>query len=129
MTTTAVAVGGGGPTPVVMAFTPQSVTINAGQTVVWTNPTVVPEPHTVYSKLYDKVNSSKQSCYLKRTEILVSGSRHHMPRMLRSFLHIRLFVSPLQKTIIPLQPSTAPFIGIQQQQQQQQLLLLLLLLL
>lgn len=46
-TTTEVAVGGGGPTPVVMAFTPQNVTINAGQTVVWTNPTVVPEPHTV----------------------------------------------------------------------------------
>lgn len=46
-TTTEVEVGGGGPTPVVMAFTPQNVTINAGQTVVWTNPTVVPEPHTV----------------------------------------------------------------------------------
>ncbi len=46
-TTTKVEVGGGGPTPVVMAFTPQNVTINAGQTVVWTNPTVVPEPHTV----------------------------------------------------------------------------------
>jgi plastocyanin len=46
-TTTAVAVGGGGPSPVVMAFTPQDVTINAGETVIWTNPTVVPEPHTV----------------------------------------------------------------------------------
>ena len=45
--TTAVAVGGGGPTPIVMAFTPQNITINAGQTVVWTNPTAVPEPHTV----------------------------------------------------------------------------------
>ena len=44
---TAVAAGGGGPTPIVMAFTPQNITINAGQTVVWTNPTVVPEPHTV----------------------------------------------------------------------------------
>ncbi len=46
-TTTEVAVGGGGPSPIVMAFTPQNITINAGQTVVWTNPTVVPEPHTV----------------------------------------------------------------------------------
>jgi plastocyanin len=45
--TTTVEVGGGGPTPIVMAFTPQNVTINVGQTVVWTNPTVVPEPHTV----------------------------------------------------------------------------------
>ena len=29
------------------AYDPQNVTINAGQTVVWTNPTVVSEPHTV----------------------------------------------------------------------------------
>ena len=28
-------------------FTPQNVTINAGETVVWINPTVVGEPHTV----------------------------------------------------------------------------------
>ena len=46
-TTTAVAVGGGGPAQVTMWFTPQNVTINVGQTAVWTNPTVVPEPHTV----------------------------------------------------------------------------------
>jgi plastocyanin len=45
--TITVEVGGGGPTPIVMAFTPQNITINAGQTVTWTNPTVVPEPHTV----------------------------------------------------------------------------------
>jgi plastocyanin len=32
---------------VLTAFDPQNVTINAGQTVVWTNPTVVSEPHTV----------------------------------------------------------------------------------
>jgi plastocyanin len=46
-TTTAVAAGGGGPESVLIAFIPQNVTINAGQTVVWTNPMVVPEPHTV----------------------------------------------------------------------------------
>src|ERR671924_709816 len=46
-TTTTVEAGGGGPESVVTWFTPQNVTINAGETVVWINPTVVPEPHTV----------------------------------------------------------------------------------
>ncbi|HEY9407299.1 MAG TPA: hypothetical protein VIP53_07625, partial [Nitrososphaera sp.] len=48
-TTTAITVdaGGGGPESVVTWFTPQNVTINAGETVIWTNPTVVGEPHTV----------------------------------------------------------------------------------
>jgi len=45
--TTAVAAGTGGPESVLISFAPQNVTINAGQTVIWTNPTVVPEPHTV----------------------------------------------------------------------------------
>jgi plastocyanin len=42
-----VAAGGGGPESVLIAYDPQNVTINAGQTIVWTNPTVVGEPHTV----------------------------------------------------------------------------------
>ena len=46
-TTTAVAAGSGGPESVLISFSPQNVAINVGQTVVWTNPTVVPEPHTV----------------------------------------------------------------------------------
>jgi plastocyanin len=46
-TATTVDAGGGGPESVVTWFTPQNVTINAGETVVWINPTVVGEPHTV----------------------------------------------------------------------------------
>jgi plastocyanin len=46
-TTTTVDAGGGGPESVVTWFIPQNVTINAGETVVWINPTVVSEPHTV----------------------------------------------------------------------------------
>jgi plastocyanin len=46
-TATRVDAGGGGPESVVTWFTPQNVTINAGETVVWINPTVVGEPHTV----------------------------------------------------------------------------------
>jgi plastocyanin len=46
-TTTTVEAGGGGPESMVTWFTPQNVTINAGETVVWINPTVVGEPHTV----------------------------------------------------------------------------------
>jgi plastocyanin len=42
-----VATGAGGPESVLIAYEPQNVTINVGQTVVWTNPTVVGEPHTV----------------------------------------------------------------------------------
>src|ERR671931_2166531 len=45
--TTTVAAGGGGPESVLVSFIPQNVTINVGQTVVWKNPTVVSEPHTV----------------------------------------------------------------------------------
>jgi plastocyanin len=45
--TATVAAGSGGPESVLISFAPQNVTINAGQTVIWTNPTVVPEPHTV----------------------------------------------------------------------------------
>ena len=32
---------------VLISFSPQNVAINVDQTVVWTNPTVAPEPHTV----------------------------------------------------------------------------------
>jgi plastocyanin len=46
-TTTVVAAGSGGPESVLISFSPQNVAISVGQTVVWTNPTVVPEPHTV----------------------------------------------------------------------------------
>jgi plastocyanin len=42
-----VAAGDGGPESVLIAFVPQNVTIDAGETVIWTNPTVVGEPHTV----------------------------------------------------------------------------------
>jgi plastocyanin len=45
--TTMVAAGDGGPESVLIAFIPKNVTIDAGETVVWTNPTVVGEPHTV----------------------------------------------------------------------------------
>ena len=46
-TRTTVEAGGGGPETVVTWFNPQNVTINAGETVIWINPTVVGEPHTV----------------------------------------------------------------------------------
>jgi plastocyanin len=42
-----VAAGGGGPISVVTWFVPQNVSISAGETVTWVNPTVVGEPHTV----------------------------------------------------------------------------------
>ena len=42
-----VAAGGGGPVSVVTWFVPQNVSISAGETVTWINPTVVGEPHTV----------------------------------------------------------------------------------
>src|SRR5215210_8077691 len=45
--TATVAAGSGGPESVLISFAPQNVTINVGQTVIWTNPTAVPEPHTV----------------------------------------------------------------------------------
>ncbi len=42
-----VAAGGGGPVAPVTWFIPQNVSISAGETVTWINPTVVSEPHTV----------------------------------------------------------------------------------
>jgi plastocyanin len=42
-----VAAGGGGPISIVNWFVPQNVSISAGETVTWVNPTVVAEPHTV----------------------------------------------------------------------------------
>jgi plastocyanin len=45
--TRTVAAGGGGPVSVLTWFIPQNVSISAGETVTWVNPTVVGEPHTV----------------------------------------------------------------------------------
>jgi plastocyanin len=45
--TRTVAAGGGGPVSVLTWFVPQNVSISAGETVTWVNPTVVGEPHTV----------------------------------------------------------------------------------
>ncbi len=42
-----VAAGGGGPVAPVTWFIPQNISISAGETVTWVNPTVVGEPHTV----------------------------------------------------------------------------------
>jgi plastocyanin len=42
-----VAAGGGGPVSVLTWFVPQNISIRAGETVTWVNPTVVGEPHTV----------------------------------------------------------------------------------
>jgi plastocyanin len=42
-----VVTGGGGPVAPVTWFIPQNVSISAGETVTWVNPTVVSEPHTV----------------------------------------------------------------------------------
>src|SRR5919202_1457864 len=45
--TTKVAAGGEGPRSVVTWFVPQNVSVRVGDTVIWTNPTTVAEPHTV----------------------------------------------------------------------------------
>ena len=45
--TRTVVTGGGGPVAPVTWFIPQNVSISAGETVTWVNPTVVSEPHTV----------------------------------------------------------------------------------
>jgi plastocyanin len=45
--TRTVAAGGGGPVSVVTWFVPQNVSISAGETVTWVNPSLVSEPHTV----------------------------------------------------------------------------------
>jgi plastocyanin len=45
--TRTVAAGGGGPVAPVTWFIPQNISISAGETVTWINPTVVSEPHTV----------------------------------------------------------------------------------
>lgn len=46
-TSTVVEVGGGNATMTLSGFLPQTVEINAGESVTWINPTQVPEPHTV----------------------------------------------------------------------------------
>jgi plastocyanin len=45
--TRTVAAGGGGPLAVVTWFVPQNISISAGETVTWVNPSLVSEPHTV----------------------------------------------------------------------------------
>ena len=45
--TRTVAAGGGGPVSVVTWFVPQNISISAGETVTWVNPSLVAEPHTV----------------------------------------------------------------------------------
>jgi plastocyanin len=45
--TRTVAAGGGGPISVVTWFVPQNISISAGETVTWVNPSLVSEPHTV----------------------------------------------------------------------------------
>ena len=45
--TRTVAVGGGGPVSVVTWFVPQNISISAGETVTWVNPSLVAEPHSV----------------------------------------------------------------------------------
>jgi plastocyanin len=45
--TRTVAAGGGGPISVVTWFVPQNISITAGETVTWVNPSLVSEPHTV----------------------------------------------------------------------------------
>ncbi len=45
--TRTVAAGGGGPVSVLTWFVPQNISISAGESVTWINPTVVGEPHTV----------------------------------------------------------------------------------
>ena len=42
-----VAAGGGNASNPLSAFSPQTVEISAGESVTWTNPSKVPEPHTV----------------------------------------------------------------------------------
>ena len=45
--TRTVVAGGGGPVSVVTWFVPQNISISAGETVTWVNPSLVSEPHTV----------------------------------------------------------------------------------
>ncbi|MDQ3883472.1 MAG: hypothetical protein M3243_05400 [Thermoproteota archaeon] len=63
-TAIAVAAGGGGPESVVTWFNPQNITINVGQTVIWTNPTVVAEPHTVSFVKQEDYFANLESPYL-----------------------------------------------------------------
>jgi plastocyanin len=64
ITTTTVDAGGGGPESVVTWFTPQNVIINAGETVIWRNPTIVGEPHTVTFIRQEDYFANPQSPYL-----------------------------------------------------------------
>jgi plastocyanin len=59
-----VAAGGGGPISVVTWFVPQNVSINAGETVTWVNPTVVGEPHTVSFLKQQDYFAAPESPYL-----------------------------------------------------------------
>jgi plastocyanin len=59
-----VAAGGGGPISVVTWFVPQNVSISAGETVTWVNPTVVGEPHTVSFLKQQDYFAAPESPYL-----------------------------------------------------------------
>jgi plastocyanin len=62
--TRTVAAGAGGPVSVVTWFVPQNVSINAGETVTWVNPTVVGEPHTVTFLKQQDYFAAPESPYL-----------------------------------------------------------------
>ncbi|MGC2667722.1 MAG: hypothetical protein WA220_00905, partial [Candidatus Nitrosopolaris sp.] len=53
-----VKVGGGNATAPLTSFTPQQIEIKAGQSVMWYNPTLVGEPHTVSFVLDNKSNTN-----------------------------------------------------------------------
>ena len=63
-TTTKVAAGGEGPVSVVTWFVPQNVSIRVGDTVTWTNPTTVAEPHTVSFMKQNDYFANIESPYL-----------------------------------------------------------------
>lgn len=53
-----VKVGGGNATAPLTAFIPQKIEIKAGQSIIWYNPTLVGEPHTVSFVLDNKFNTA-----------------------------------------------------------------------
>jgi plastocyanin len=62
--TMTVEAGGGDAVAPVTWFIPQNVTIRVGDTVIWTNPTPVPEPHTVSFIRQEGYFAALQSPYL-----------------------------------------------------------------
>src|ERR687894_2454942 len=67
-----VAAGGGGPVSVLTWFIPQNISISAGETVTWVNPTVVGEPHTVSFLKQQDYFAAIESHYLipRHTELI-----------------------------------------------------------